>query len=52
MNNIERDFISEENRQFKWQMGYTVASSLSGFIAGLIVSGIIIFTFFTVIPKY
>ena len=29
-----RDFISEEHRDFKFQIGRVLASSLSGFMAG------------------
>ena len=33
-----RDFISHEAREFRFQLGKHVASSLSGFIAGMIVA--------------
>jgi hypothetical protein len=36
IHNLFRDFISEEQRQFKFKIGKTLASSLSGFIAGVI----------------
>jgi hypothetical protein len=35
MNSLSRDFISKEQRDFKFQIGKTIASSLSGFIAGV-----------------
>jgi hypothetical protein len=35
MNSLSRDFISNEQRDFKFQIGKTIASSLSGFIAGV-----------------
>lgn len=38
---ITRDFISKEDRDFRFKIGQLLASSLSGFIAGLIVMGII-----------
>lgn len=36
-----RDFTSEDNRSFRLKLGYTIASSLTGLIAGVIVSSII-----------
>jgi len=36
LDNLSRDFISEEQRDFKFKIGKTLASSLSGFIAGVI----------------
>jgi len=35
MKTLTRDFISEEPRVFKFKIGTTLASSLSGFIAGV-----------------
>jgi len=35
MNTLTRDFISKEERNFKFKIGQTLASSLSGFIAGV-----------------
>jgi dolichol kinase len=32
-----KDFVSEEERYFNFKVGKTLASSLSGFIAGIIV---------------
>lgn len=45
---ITRDFISKEPRRFHVRLGHTLASSLSGFVGGVIVAtivwiGIIIF---------
>jgi len=37
---LSRDFISEEQRQFKFKIGKTLASALSGFIAGVIFASI------------
>lgn len=39
--NIFSDFISKENRKYKYKLGKTVASSLSGFICGVTVASII-----------
>jgi acid phosphatase family membrane protein YuiD len=41
MNNITRDFVSQETREYKVKMGHLLASALSGFIAGVVVSSII-----------
>jgi len=40
LQNFSRDFISEEQRHFKFKIGETLASSLSGFIAGVIFTSI------------
>ena len=45
MNNITRDFVSNEKRNFTFKIGNTLASALSGFIAGII-GAIIIFAVF------
>jgi len=45
---LSRDFISNEQREFKFKIGKTLASALSGFIAGVIFASIfwlIIFLF-------
>jgi hypothetical protein len=49
---INKEFISEERRKFKWQLGRAIASSLSGFIAGLVVAAIVFFTLFDFALKY
>lgn len=41
MKDIKKDFISEENREFKFKLGHLLASSLSGFICGVVVASII-----------
>jgi len=41
MNNITRDFVSEEKREYKFKFGQLIASSLSGFIGGAVVASII-----------
>jgi len=35
---IKRDFISDEKREFKYKLGTTIASALTGFIAGAVVA--------------
>ena len=40
-NKVTREFISEENRKFRFKIGRLVASALSGFIAGVIVATIV-----------
>lgn len=41
MNTIVRDFVSEEPREYSFKLGHTIASALSGFIAGVLVTGIV-----------
>ena len=41
MQSIFRDFISVEERYFTFKIGKTIASSLAGFVAGIIVASII-----------
>jgi dolichol kinase len=36
LQNLSRDFISKEERDFNFKIGKTIASSLSGFIAGVL----------------
>jgi len=38
---MHRDFVSWEPREFKFKIGKTLASSLSGFVAGVIFASII-----------
>lgn len=40
MNEIFRDFISREPRKFHFKMGHHLASSLSGFVVGIIIASI------------
>lgn len=51
MEKISEDFISKENKKFEWKIGHTIASSLSGFIAGLIVASIVFVTIFDLTLK-
>jgi len=46
------DFISNEKKTFKWRLGKVLASSLSGFLAGIIVGGFIFMTVFYLILKW
>jgi len=48
---ITRDFISEEKRDFHWGIGKILASSLSGFIAGIIITLIVIYSLYDVVLK-
>lgn len=48
MEELKDEFISHEKRKFKHRLGKVLASSFSGFIAGIVVTLIIIFSFFTV----
>lgn len=45
------DFVSNDRRIFKWKIGKVVASSLSGFIAGIIVTVIFFLTVFDLVFK-
>jgi len=35
---LPNDFVSNDKKNFKWKIGRIMASSLSGFIAGIIVT--------------
>jgi hypothetical protein len=41
MNPIAQDFVSQEKRTFRLRIGRILASSLAGFIAGVIVASIL-----------
>ncbi len=41
MNPIAKDFVSQEKRTFRFRIGRMLASSLTGFIAGVIVASIL-----------
>lgn len=41
MNRITRDFVSNEKREFTFRIGTTLASALTGFIAGAVASIIV-----------
>lgn len=44
MNNLLKDFVSKESRDFSFKIGRDLASSLSGFITGVVVASIIWYT--------
>ena len=41
MDFIKREFVSEDKRNFPFKMGRSIASSLSGFIAGVVLATIV-----------
>lgn len=45
------DFVSHDRKTFKWRIGKVLASSLSGFIAGIIVGAIFFLTVFDLTLK-
>lgn len=51
MAKVARDFISEEKRKYKWVLGKILASSLSGFIAGIIVTALFFYALFDISLK-
>ncbi|MFA5184171.1 MAG: hypothetical protein WC456_01445 [Patescibacteria group bacterium] len=51
MSEIKDEFISHEHRHFKWRLGKHLASSLSGFIAGVFVTVIFFVAAFYMICK-
>ena len=40
MKKTTNDFISNDKKHFEWKIGKILASSLSGFIAGIIVTAL------------
>lgn len=48
---LKEEFISHEKRNFKFSLGKIIASSLSGFIAGIIVTVIFFLTLFDITLK-
>ncbi len=52
MKNLKQDFISLEKREYKWKLGTAIASSLSGFIVGIIITVIIFLSFFDLTWKW
>lgn len=51
MSSLTKDFVSREAIKFDWQIGHMLASSLSGFIAGIAVALIVVYTLFDVVLK-
>ncbi len=45
------DFVSHDRKSFEWKLGKILASSLSGFIAGIIVAVIFFLTVFDLTLK-
>ncbi len=52
MKKFQKDFISTEQRDFKWKLGTVVASSLSGFIVGFLIAVIIFVVLFDLSWKF
>ncbi len=50
-NHITRDFVSDEKREFKFRIGQTLASALTGFIAGVIASLIVFVVIYNLMVK-
>lgn len=48
---IRDEFISKEEKSFKYKLGKALASSLTGFLAGIIVTLIILFGLFDIVLK-
>lgn len=51
MNTTSNDFISNDKKKFEWRIGKLLASSLSGFIAGIIVATIFFVVVFDLLSK-
>jgi acid phosphatase family membrane protein YuiD len=47
-----QDFISQEKRAYKIQLGHTLASALTGFVAGVISASIIFGTILYLTGQY
>lgn len=45
METIIKDFVSDDPRQYRMRIGRVVASSLSGFIAGMIGGGVAVWVY-------
>jgi hypothetical protein len=41
MNSITKDFISDESRKFRFKIGRYLASSLAGFVVGVVAASIV-----------
>ena len=51
MEDLKDEFVSKERNHFKHNLGKLVASSLSGFLAGIIVTVIFFLTLFDIVLK-
>ncbi len=40
------EFVSSEKNEFKWSLGKLLASSFSGFIAGIVIASLFFYTLF------
>ncbi len=40
------ELVSSEKKEFKWSLGKLLASSLSGFIAGIVITSLFFYTLF------
>ena len=48
INKLLKDFVSEEKKIFKFQIGKVIASSLTGFVIGALTATIILVTGYVV----
>lgn len=48
---IKEEFVSHEKRKFNFKLGKVLASSLSGFLAGIIITTIFFLTLFDITFK-
>lgn len=48
---LKEEFISHEKKNYKLKLGKVLASSLSGVLAGIVITLIIVFTMFTLTLK-
>ncbi len=46
MEKVLDDFVSRDTKSFKWRLGRALASSLSGFLAGIIATCIVFLSYF------
>ena len=51
MENLQNDFVSNEKRKYEWSLGKILASSLSGFIAGVVVASLFFYSLFDLVWK-
>lgn len=51
MPKLSEEFVSNDPKNFEWKIGHVLASSLSGFIAGLIVAGVFFLAVFDLTLK-
>ena len=51
MNKLTRDFISNERRDFKFKLGSTLASALTGFLAGVISATFVFWVAYSMFAK-